>query len=110
MRLQLARPGLSSCRRTFNRLFTVHGTTMVSSGDSDRLRFANYLVPLMIGARDLAFPPERVSASDLPVRGALLYFSFVGGAVSTARAPRPPSLVRICALSERPSAGNATDY
>ncbi len=58
MRLQLARPeaGVVSAE-TFNRLFTMHGTTMVflvvmplSSA------FFNYLIPLMIGARDVAFP------------------------------------------------------
>jgi len=42
--------------------------------------FANYLVPLMIGARDLAFP--RLNAFGfwiLLFGGVLLYFSFVGG-------------------------------
>ena len=39
----------------FNRLFTVHGTTMIFFvGIPIVFGFANYLVPLMIGARDLA--------------------------------------------------------
>jgi len=43
--------------QVFNRLFTVHGTTMVFLvGVPIVFGFANYLVPLMIGARDLAFP------------------------------------------------------
>ena len=38
-------------------LFTMHGTTMVFLvGMPIIFGFANYLVPLMIGARDLAFP------------------------------------------------------
>ena len=41
----------------FNRLFTMHGTTMVFLvGMPIILGLANYLIPLMIGARDLAFP------------------------------------------------------
>ena len=41
----------------FNRLFTMHGTTMVFLvGMPILFGFGNYLVPLMIGARDMAFP------------------------------------------------------
>src|SRR5262249_42493196 len=40
----------------FNRLFTMHGTTMVFLvGMPFVAGLANYLVPLMIGARDMAF-------------------------------------------------------
>src|SRR5262245_33649324 len=58
MRLQLAWPGLTVVPAdTFNRLFTMHGTTMVFLfGIPVVFGFGNYLVPLMIGARDLAFP------------------------------------------------------
>ena len=46
----------------FNRLFTMHGTTMVFfMGMPLVIGFANYLVPLMIGARDVAFPHPPVS-------------------------------------------------
>jgi hypothetical protein len=42
---------------TFNQLFTMHGTTMIFLVVMPTLvGFANYLVPLMIGARDMAFP------------------------------------------------------
>ena len=41
----------------FNRMFTMHGTTMIFFVAMPVLfGFANYLVPLMIGARDMAFP------------------------------------------------------
>src|SRR5438552_6942019 len=82
MRLQLALPGLSVVpAETFNRLFTLHGTTMVFLvGIPIVFGFGNYLVPLMIGARDLAFP--RLNAFGfwiLLFGGVLLYFSFLGG-------------------------------
>jgi cytochrome c oxidase subunit I len=58
MRTQLATADSEIVSRdTYNQLFTMHGTTMIFlvivpiwAG------FANYLVPLMIGARDMAFP------------------------------------------------------
>src|SRR5438270_10772303 len=82
MRLQLAWPGLTVVPpETFNRLFTLHGTTMVFLvGIPIVFGFGNYLVPLMIGARDLAFP--RLNAFSFWISafaGLFLYFSFVGG-------------------------------
>jgi cytochrome c oxidase subunit 1 len=58
MRLQLARPdnNLVSAQ-TFNELFTMHGTTMVFLAIMPlSASFFNYMIPLMIGARDVAFP------------------------------------------------------
>src|SRR5881296_433612 len=41
----------------FNRMFTMHGTTMIFFVAMPLMfGFANYLVPLMIGSRDMAFP------------------------------------------------------
>src|SRR5215468_11636306 len=82
MRLQLAWSGLHVVPpATFNRLFTMHGTTMVFLvGIPIVFGFGNYLVPLMIGARDLAFP--RLNAFGfwiLLFGGLMLHFSFVGG-------------------------------
>lgn len=82
MRLQLAIPNNDLIPpQVFNRLFTMHGTTMVFFvGMPVLFGFGNYLVPLMIGARDMAFP--RLNAFSFWISafaGILLYFSFLGG-------------------------------
>jgi cytochrome c oxidase subunit 1 len=58
IRLQLARPnGTVLTAARYNEFFTMHGTTMVFlMGMPLAAAFGNYLVPLMIGARDVAFP------------------------------------------------------
>src|SRR6202521_5541471 len=64
----------------FNRMFTMHGTTMIFFVAMPVLfGFANYLNPLMIGARDMAFP--RLNAFSFWMTcfgGLLLYFRLVG--------------------------------
>jgi len=82
MRLQLAFPNNHVVGpETFNRLFTMHGTTMVFLvGMPFVAGLSNYLVPLMIGARDMAFP--RLNAFGYWIflfGGLLLYFSYIGG-------------------------------
>src|SRR5262249_19569826 len=82
MRIQLVRPHADFVSpQTFNRLFTMHGTTMIFFVAMPIVfGFANYLVPLMIGARDMAFP--RLNAWSFWMTafgGVLLYFSYVGG-------------------------------
>ncbi|HYD55033.1 MAG TPA: cbb3-type cytochrome c oxidase subunit I [Gemmatimonadaceae bacterium] len=58
MRLQLARPGAEVVdAHTYNQLFTMHGTTMMFLFVIPFLEaFANYLIPLLNGTRDLPFP------------------------------------------------------
>ena len=58
IRLQLAGPnGTVLTASQYNTLFTMHGTTMVFLvGMPLATAFGNYLIPLQIGARDVAFP------------------------------------------------------
>ncbi|MBA3717680.1 MAG: cytochrome c oxidase subunit I [Actinobacteria bacterium] len=58
MRAQLATPNESFVTKdSYSELFTMHGTTMIFLVVVPILAgFGNYLVPLMIGARDVAFP------------------------------------------------------
>ena len=73
IRVQLAQPMNDFITaQQYNQLFTMHGTTMIflavmpmSAG------FFNYLIPLQIGARDVAFP--RLNAFSL--------WCFIGGAI-----------------------------
>jgi cytochrome c oxidase subunit 1 len=82
MRIQLAVPNNTFISpQVFNRLFTMHGTTMVFFvGIPILFGFGNYLIPLMIGARDMAFP--RLNTFSFWISsfvGLLLYYSFIGG-------------------------------
>lgn len=58
IRIQLAQPNMQFLSpEVYNQIYTMHGTTMVFlMGMPILAGFANYLVPLMIGARDMAFP------------------------------------------------------
>ena len=82
IRIQLAIPNNTFVSpQVFNRLFTMHGSTMIFFVAMPVLfGFGNYLIPLMIGARDMAFP--RLNAFSFWVSafgGLLLYFSYFGG-------------------------------
>src|ERR1700685_3068137 len=82
IRIQLMRPHNDFVSpEVFNRMFTMHGTTMIFFVAMPVLfGFANYLVPLMIGARDMAFPRLNAFSFWLSfLGGLLLYFSFFGG-------------------------------
>src|SRR5215213_510092 len=83
IRAQLAQPnGQVLTPDQYNAAFTMHGTTMVFLVIMPMLAaFANYLIPLQIGARDVAFP--RLNALSYWIflaAGLFLYSSaFLGG-------------------------------
>jgi cytochrome c oxidase subunit 1 len=82
IRIQLIKPNNNFISpEVFNRLFTMHGTTMIFLvGMTFIFGFGNYLVPLMVGARDMAFP--RLNAFSFwatAFGGLMLYYSFIGG-------------------------------
>src|SRR3984957_12909195 len=82
MRVQLIRPHNNVVSpEVFNRMFTMHGTTMIFFVAMPLVfGFANYLVPLMIGTRDMAFPRLNAFSFWMSALGGLfLYFSFFGG-------------------------------
>jgi cytochrome c oxidase subunit 1 len=82
IRLQLAIPNAHFISPdVYNRFFTMHGTAMVFLvGMPIIFGMANYLVPIMIGARDMAFP--RLNAFGFWMfffSGWFLYFSYFAG-------------------------------
>ena len=87
MRTQLIRPGMHLLSpEQYNQVFSMHGTTMVFLfGMPMLIGLANYIVPLQIGARDMAFPrANALSYWLLLFGGLLLYSSFAfGGALDT---------------------------
>src|SRR5919112_4514801 len=95
MRAQLAQADEGFItRNSYNELFTIHGTTMIFlfivpfwAG------LANYLVPLMIGARDMAFPRLNALSYWLFLFGGvtlMLSFFAEGGAAKTGWTIYPP--------------------
>ena len=115
LRIQLAVPHNNFLSpEVFNRLFTMHGTTMVFlMGMPLIIGFANYLVPLMIGARDMAFPRMNAFSFWMTALGGLMmYYSFIGG-VGLQGAGSAPDVTwwAYAPLTERAfSRGHSTDY
>jgi cytochrome c oxidase subunit 1 len=83
MRIQLGGPDLGVVSpETYNALFTMHGTTMIFMVVMPvGAAFFNYLIPLMIGARDVAFPRLNALSYWVFLFGSLfMYSSFLVGA------------------------------
>src|SRR5271155_3190766 len=115
IRIQLAVPNNHFISpQVFNRLFTMHGTTMVFLvGMPLIFAWANYIVPLQIGARDMAFPRLNAFSFWLTLFGGLfLYFSFLGGAglYGVGNAPDVTWWAYAPLTARAFSPGNATDY
>jgi cytochrome c oxidase subunit I len=115
IRIQLAFPRnhfLSA--QVYNRFFTMHGTTMVFLvGMPFLFGFANYIVPLQIGARDMAFPRLNAFSFWLTAFGGLLlYYSFLGGGglYGVGNAPDVGWFAYAPLTARSFSPGHATDY
>ncbi len=83
MRVQLSGPELDIVSAAvFNQLFTMHGTTMIFLAIMPMgAAFFNFIVPLQIGARDVAFPSLNAFSYWTFLAGALmLKLSWIGGA------------------------------
>jgi cytochrome c oxidase subunit 1 len=95
MRAELAQPGMQLMgEETYNELFTMHGTIMMLLfGSPIAIGFANYLVPLQIGAAEMAFPRLNALSYWIFLFGGLIVlsgFATRGGAAAagwTAYAP-----------------------
>ena len=74
MRVQLARPDSTLIGpQAYNELFTMHGTTMIFLAVMPlSTAFINFAVPLLIGARDVAFPRLNALSYWLFLAGGLL--------------------------------------
>jgi cytochrome c oxidase subunit 1 len=84
IRAQLARPdGTVLNADQYNQVFTMHGVTMVFLVVMPMsAAFFNYLIPLMIGARDVAFPRLNAFSFWAFISGGLFLYTswFLGGA------------------------------
>ena len=105
LRIQLAVPEntfLSAAE--YNAMFTMHGTTMIFLFVMPvSAAFFNYLLPLMIGARDVAFP--RMNAVSFWIfffGGVFLYSSFVFG---TTGPPEGGFAAEVSRLGSAPNGG-----
>ena len=83
MRLQLARPNNSILSaETYNQVFTMHGVVMIFLAAIPLgAAFSNYLIPLQIGARDVAFPRLNAFSFWVFLGGGLFLLTsmFIGG-------------------------------
>ena len=87
IRIQLAVPGNDFLTQDqYNQFFTMHGTVMIFLAAMPLINgFANWLIPLQIGAADLALPRINAMSFWLQPVGALLIFTgiFSGTAADT---------------------------
>jgi cytochrome c oxidase subunit 1 len=79
MRLQLGEPNNNVVTpQVYNQLFTMHGTTMIFLFVVPMMAgLANYFVPLMIGARDMAFPRLNALSYWLLLAGGIVFYASI---------------------------------
>lgn len=87
MRLNLISPqGAIVQPETYNKLFTIHGTVMIFFFLAPAVPtvLGNFLIPMMIGARDVAFPRLNLLSWYIFITaGAVLLYSVIAGGVDT---------------------------
>jgi cytochrome c oxidase subunit 1 len=87
IRLELATPpGDLVTDETYNKLFTMHGVIMVFFFliPSIPATLGNFLVPLMIGAKDLAFPKLNLASWYIYILGGMFtFYALVSGGLDT---------------------------
>jgi cytochrome c oxidase subunit 1 len=97
IRIQLARPDQNLVSEgLYNELFTTHGITMIFLVVMPlSAAFFNYLIPLMIGARDVAFPRLNAYSYWAFLFGGIFIYSsfFLGGAPNGGWFGYPPNSV-----------------
>ena len=101
MRAELARPGMQFLSpEQYNQLFTMHGTIMLLFFATPIVfAFANFVVPIQIGAPDVAFPRLNSFA---------YWLYLFGGLIAVGRVPHPGRrgrlrLVRLHPAQRRPA-------
>ncbi|CAN5637282.1 cytochrome c oxidase subunit I [soil metagenome] len=108
IRLQLLSPNNTLLSPdVYNQMFTMHGVTMVFLAIMPLgIGFANYMVPLQIGARDLAFPRLNAFGYWAYLAGGLFLYTsfFLGGAPDVGWFAYAP----LTSLSNNPGLG--TDF
>ena len=108
IRLQLVAPNMKLLNPDlYNQMFTAHGVTMVFLAIMPMgIGFGNYLVPLQIGARDLAFPRLNAFGYWVYLFGAIIFLSswLLGGAPDVGWFAYSP----LTSLSNNP--GTGTDF
>jgi cytochrome c oxidase subunit I len=79
IRLQLGAPNNTLVTpQTYNQLFTMHGTTMIFLFVVPMMAgLANYFLPLMIGARDMAFPRLNALSFWLLLAGGIVFYASI---------------------------------
>jgi len=79
IRLQLGAPNNTLVTpQTYNQLFTMHGTTMIFLFVVPMMAgLANYFIPLMVGARDMAFPRLNALSFWLFLAGGIVFYASI---------------------------------
>ncbi len=96
-RLELAMPGMQFLAMdTYNTIFSAHGIIMIAAILAGVGAMGNFLVPMMIGASDMAFPRLNAFSYWISVPSGILLIAamFIGGGWDTGWVAYPPLSVR----------------